>query len=263
MATKTSQQITKYYETYKNIDVTFNNAVIQMTGLLPKLISFKVGSNQIPCIIYSSSMIEAKMVAVINQAMFERIREAHNIIAVNFVFRRQGKAAPLKFFVPAKIIGISPYNSGKKETNFVSISFLQKPPDDLIEILGSLLDIKTNAKQRSEERIPINETNKRKLGLTSKDVFVLIEGIPRKCIPRDLSFSGGKVILVGIARFLLQKNASLKLHFDNSLEPLELKGVIIRCEEVNGRKDLIAVAIQFTENEIPIEYTKRITDFFG
>jgi len=40
-----------------------------------------------------------------------------------------------------------------------------------------------------------------------------------------------------------------------------MKGKTIRYEEVEGRKDLAAVAIHFNENGIPMEYKKMINAY--
>ena len=42
MAVITSQQITKYYDSYKNIEISFTKQVSVSTGLLPNEVFFRV-----------------------------------------------------------------------------------------------------------------------------------------------------------------------------------------------------------------------------
>ena len=52
---------------------------------------------------------------------------------------------------------------------FVSLEFTQRPPDDLIQILGSLLEANSNAQRRKDERIVITPESMKKLGLDSRE----------------------------------------------------------------------------------------------
>ena len=54
MAIVTSGQLAKYYESYSEIEVSFNKQVIEYTGLNPYDVFMRVTGFPIPCIIYSS-----------------------------------------------------------------------------------------------------------------------------------------------------------------------------------------------------------------
>ncbi len=62
MAIVTGGQIAKFYESYSEIDVSFNKQVISYTGLNPYDVFIRVTGFQIPCFTYCSSMIGAKEV---------------------------------------------------------------------------------------------------------------------------------------------------------------------------------------------------------
>lgn len=263
MSITTSQQIYRYYDLYKTVDVTFTKDVIRATGLNSKQVFLKCVGEQWPCVIYSSSMSGAKIIASTKSDLFEKVRNANNLVSLRFSFRIADKADPLSFFVAARVAGYTPYNQDKADLSFLNLVYTQRPPDDLIEILGKLLEASVNSKKRREERIVITADSIRKLGLKSKDLVVSVEGVPRKCIVRDLSFSGAKVLVLGVARFLLHKDAELRLELDDRKEPLLLRGRFIRHEPVEGRKDIAALAISFHEESIPMEYKMRINDYLG
>ncbi|ADK81705.1 PilZ domain-containing protein [Sediminispirochaeta smaragdinae] len=260
MALMTSQQINRFYQHYREIDVTFNKDVIRATGLLAKHIFLKFLGSQIPCIIFSASMTGAKVIANISSETFERLRQANNLVSLRLSFQESDKNDPLAFFVASKISGFNPYNKEHPTLNFVNLEFTQRPPDDLIGILGTLLEASVNSKKRKEERIQIDANSIRKLGLTSKAGQLRVESIPRPCIIRDLSFSGAKVVVSGVAKFLLGKECHLHLETVEQ-RAFNLPATIVRSEEVEGRKDLTAVAIQFLEEQTPIEYKVMLNDY--
>lgn len=256
----TSQQITEFYERYKDVEVTFTKEVIRATGLLTKMVYLKGLGYQWPCIIYSCSMSTAKVVASITSEVYEQIREANNLVSLRFAFQDEDKGDPVLFFVSAKVTGYNPYNKEKPNLNFVSLEFTKRPPNDLIAILGQMLDAASNSKKRREERITLDVQTVKKLGLKSKGAQVYIQGVPRNCIIRDLSFSGAKVIIAGVAKFLLEKEATLNFETTDN-EPFSIEGETLRHEPVEGRKDLAALAIQFDEEKVPMEYKMIINDF--
>ncbi len=259
MTLLTAQQITRFYDLYNAIDVPFTKEVIQAIGLVPKQIFLKYLGFQLPCLVYSSSMIGAKIIVNVKNEPFMQMRNGGGIVSLRFCITPPDKTEPLSFFVNSKIAGYSPYGDND-ELNFVTLSFTQKPPDDLISTLGQLLDVDSNAKRRREDRIVMNPDSLRRLEISEKDAIVNIQGIPRKCIVRDLSFSGARLIVTGIGKFLLDKEAVLLLEFEESRRRVEIKGKIVRCDLVEGHKDLAALAVQFDEASIPLDYKIHIND---
>ena len=205
-------------------------------------------------------MLFRSVIASINPETYGKIREANNLVSLRFAFRDADKVDPVLFFVSAKVTGYNPYNKEKPNLNFVSLEFTKRPPNDLIAVLGQILDAASNSQKRREERITLDVQTVKKLGLQSKGSQVYIQGVPRNCIIRDLSFSGAKVIISGVAKFLLEKEATLTLEtVDN--EVISVKGKTIRHEPVEGRKDLAAIAIKFDQDSIPMEYKLIINDY--
>ena len=142
-----------------------------------------------------------------------------------------------------------------------TLQFTNRPPDDFIEIIGRVLDANVNSSKRKEARIPLTPDTVRKLNLVSTESAVFIEGVPRRCILRDLSFSGSKIIMVGVAKFLLEKIVSLRIDFNDPREVHTIKGKFVRAETVEGKKEMIALGINFDEAAVPMGFKIRLNEF--
>jgi hypothetical protein len=263
MSISTSQQIAKYYELYRSFDVTFSKEVIRATGLVTQQVFLKCMGEQWPCVLYTSSLEGAKIIACVKPALFEKIRKANNLISLRFSFRETGKNDPVTFFVAAKVIGFAPYNRGEGDLQTVSLTYTQRPPDPLIEVLGRLLEANVNSAKRREERILLTPDAMRKLGLMTKETILSVQGVPRRCIVRDISFTGTKVIIVGIAKFLVGKPCTVRMELEEPRETCDIRGTIVRSEPVDGRKDLAAIAIDFDAATVPLAYKLHLNDYLA
>jgi hypothetical protein len=262
MGVATSQQIGKYYDLYKSIDVTFTKEVIKATGLVTQQVYLKCVGETWPCVIYSSSFEGAKIIVNARSGLYEKVQKANNYVSLRYSFKESDKIDPFMFFVSARAAGYSPYG-GSPDIAMLTMNFTQRPPDDLIEIMGRLMDANINSARRREERILLATDSMRKLHITSKETAVFIQGVPRRCILRDISFSGAKIIMAGVAKFLLEREAALRIDFEEPRESVLVRGRIVRAEEVEGRKDLVALAILFDEQAVPMGYKLRINDFLS
>ncbi len=262
MGFATSQQLSRYFEVYQNIDVTFTKEVIKATSLVPEQVFIKCLGNQWPCVINSSSLLGAKVIAGAKSGIIDKIQQGSNSVSLRFCFRDQVNNEPITFFVAAKVTGAAPY-AGSAGLMLINLAYTQRPPDDLIEILGALLEANINSTKRREERITINTDSMRKIGIIQKETVIFIQGVPRRCILRDVSFSGAKVIMVGLAPFLQNKEIVLRIDLDEPRTAVGIKGSIVRTEDVEGRKDLVALALKFNENEVPMAYKMHINNYIG
>jgi hypothetical protein len=263
MSITTSQQITKYYDLFHSFDVTFSKEVIHATGLLPQQVFLKCMGEQWPCVVYTTSLLNAKIIASVKPALFDKIRKANNLISLRYCFKDPIKNDPIAFFVAAKVMGFAPYSRGTGDIQSISLQYTQRPPDPLIEIIGRLLEANVNSAKRREERILVTRDSMRRLGLLTKDTVLTVQGVPRKCILRDISFTGVKVIIVGIAKFLESKACSVRIEIDDPRETYDIRGVIVRSEPVEGRKDLAAIAIEFEQSAIPMTFKMLLNDYLG
>jgi hypothetical protein len=262
MGVLTTQKVATYYDRFKGIDVTFTKEMIHVTGLLTEQVHLKCGSDFWPCVFYATSFQGAKIVANIKSGLMDKLQRANNSISLRLCFRSADKNNPVTFFVAGRVVGSAPYKNSN-EIFLMTIQYTQRPPDYLIEVVGRVLDANVNSSKRKEERILLNTETVRKLKILSRETAVFIQGVPRRCILRDMSFGGAKVVMMGVAKFLVDKEAALRFDFDDPRESFLIKGKFIRSEDVEGKKEMIALAMEYDDAQIPMGYKIRINEFLS
>jgi hypothetical protein len=262
MSVITSQKLTSYFERFKGINITFTKEILQVTGMSTDQVYLKCGGDFWPCVVFSSSFEGARVVVNIKSGLIQKLQQANNTISLRFCFKSLDTGSPLSFFVAARAAGYTPYK-GSTDVVMFNLEYTQRPPDDLIEILGRILDANINSSRRREERIPMAVDTLRKLKLLVKETVVFIQKVPRRCILRDLSFSGAKIVMMGVAKFLINRDCALRVDFDDPRESFLLQGIFTRDEAVEGRKELVALVLEFTEAAIPMGYKIRINDYLS
>ena len=259
MGLMTSHQITRYYDIYRDTEVTFSKEFIRALNLDPRQVYIKCAGAQWPCIINSTSLQSARIIIGTKGGAFAQISKENTPLSLRFSFTPPGQL-PVSFFVNCRVANVQPYMTSN-DLAIITLTFTQRPPDDLIETLGRLIEANFNSSRRKEERIIINEDSKRKLNLLREETLVYIQNVPRHCIIRDLSFSGAKLVLKGLAQFLADKNAVIRLDFTEPQETLGIQGQIVKAETIEGRKDLASVSIQFLESAVPMSYKLHINSY--
>jgi hypothetical protein len=213
-------------------------------------------------VIYSSSFQGAKVVANVKSGLLDKLQRANNLVSLRFCFKEPEQLNPLAFFVSARSVEHAPYGDSK-DVELFTLQFTQRPPDDLIEIMGRLLDANTNFTKRRDERVPINADTLRRMSILSNESIVFIQGTPRRCILRDISFSEIKLVMMGEVASLEDKEASLRLNFQDPRESFLIKGKFTRTEDVESRTDLLALVLVFDEAAVPLGYKMRLNDYLG
>ena len=262
MGVLTSQKISEYYERFKSIDVTFSKEIIQVTGMITSQVYLKCLGDFWPCVVFSTSFQGAKLVVSLKSGILQKLDKANSMMSLRYCFKSVEKGNPVTFFVNARSLGYTSYGKSTDMALF-SLQFTQRPPDDLIEIMGRILDANVNSTKRRDDRIVISAESLRKLNIASKETAIFIQGVPRRCILRDISFSGSKIIMMGVAKFLVEKDAALRIDFEEPRQSYLLKGKFVRSEVVEGRKELVALALLFEETTVPMGYKLRINDYLS
>ena len=260
MSIITGQQLARYFEQYASIEVTFNKQVITATGLVTRNVYLKIQDRQVPCVVFSSSMAAAKVVAGVKSPIFAALKQTGNRLTLRWCFKRPEKVEPITFFVTCHATGFTHYSVQDPDVQIITLEYSQRPPDDLIQILGTMLEAKCNSQHRKEERIIITPESMKKFGLESRDALLFVDGTARRCVLRDVSFGGAKVLAPGLAESDLEKQVSLKIAKGEQAMEMTLPGVIKRIEEVGGRKDIVAVSIQYSADP-PMTYKLLINSF--
>ena len=256
----TSQQLTKYYDQYRTTEVVFTKDIIRTLAMDPRQLYIKCSEGQWPCIINSASFSGARIIIGTKGGAYQQmVKKDPPVMSLRFCFYQQD-GQTLSFFISCKVTKLMPYMNSN-DLAIVSLDYTQRPPDDLIEMLGNLLDANINAVKRKDERIPINQDSRRKLGIPKDECIITVQGVPRHCILRDISFGGAKVVILGIAQFLKGKEVQMSLEFEDPHEGIQLKGTIVDITAVEGRKDIVAASIQFAEQTVSLSYKIHINNY--
>lgn len=263
MPFSTSQQLNKYYDLYKEVDVTFSKEVIQALNFEPKQTFIRCAGGQWTCVLNSASMLRAKIICGKKSGFIEKLSSGITTASLRFCFYDPDVKDIFSFFVNVKVVGLSAYHSQSDDLILISFEYTQRAPDALIEKLGILLEANINATKRASERLILTDEIMRKICLFKKETFVFVDGIPRRCILRDISITGAKIFMVGIASFLTNKLVTLKFEFFDPENSFGIKGKTIRAEPFEGRKDLVALGIEYEPSSIPMIYKMYLNRYFS
>ena len=258
----TNQLINKYYDLYRDNEVTFSKDMLKSLRIDPRQIYVKCAGDQWPCIINSTSFQMAKIIIGTAGGAFQKItKKDAPPVSIRYCFI-DDDGNPLYFFVTSRVTNVTPYMNSQ-DLAVVTLTFTQRPPDDLIMRLGTLLDANASFINRKDERILINDNTKRALGIYKKESIVYIQNVPRRCILWDISFSGTKIIIMGLPNFLKGKECVIRFMFEEPGEIIDVKGTIMQADPVEGRRDLVTAGIKFDENLVPLSYKVRINEYFS
>lgn len=253
--------LAKYYETYQNTEIAFTKDIIKTLAMDPRQIYLKCAEGQWNCIINSMSFSLARIIIGTKGVAYEKLASPNPPSGLNLrlcFYRQDGQQ--LSLLLSCKVKEIVPYMNSK-DLVIVTLAYTQRPPEDLIERMGRLLEANDNALRRKEDRIPINPESCRKLGIPKEECVAIIQNVPRRCILRDISFGGAKIVILGVAKFLMDKEVQLSLEFDDPHEVIQLKGKISSVADVQGRKDMVVAGIVYDEATLSLSYKIHINNY--
>lgn len=260
MSISTSHQISRYYDFFCDKEIVFTKANLHSLKIDPRQIYVKCSGGQWPCIINSSSLQMAKIIIGTSSGAYLQMQKNPNsVVSLRYCFLEKANS-PIHFFVNSTVTEINKYQN-TNELAIITLTFTQRPPDDLISRIGEFIEANENFQHRKEERIDINKNSIRKLGIEKEESVIFIENVPRRCILKDISFSGAKVMLVGIPKFLSGKRIDLKIDFIDTNESVLIQGTIPRAEFLEGRKDIAVVHICFNNDTVPMTYKLHLNNF--
>lgn len=256
----TAQVLNRYYDDYKDTEITFSKEIMRTLKMDPRQIYIKSGGLQWPCIINSTTFNIAKVIIGTKSGAYQVLsKKEPGPVSLRFSFY-QPDGQLMSFFVSARVQLVQPYMNSA-ELAIVQIQYTQRPPDDLIQMIGNLLDANVNAVKRKEDRIVINQDSMRRLGISKKEMVISIQNVPRHCILQDLSFGGAKIVLMGLAQYLLNKEVQLQIEFDDPHEIITLNGIVVGASFIEGRKDIIVASVKFNEDSISLAYKIHINKY--
>ena len=206
-----SDRLAQLYKKYAATEVTFNAQVILASGLATGEVHLNVGDLHPCCVLYACSMKGARIIVEVGDDFSKALARNDNMAALHLSFRPQDKAPDLTFFISSRVESLAEYNSKSRRVRFMTLAFEQRPPDVLVGILGTLLEINANAIRRKDERIVLTSESMKKIGMESKESCVVFSGTARRCIVRDLSFSGAKILVTASENPQSDTRVALKL----------------------------------------------------
>ncbi|MCL2706122.1 MAG: PilZ domain-containing protein [Spirochaetaceae bacterium] len=259
MSILTGFQISRLFDLYNDIDITFTKDIVSTTLFSHKETYIRFGGNQKKCLLYSTSMNKGRVIVNIGDNFISKVNKSSGLISLRLAFNVPEKHDIISFYINAKITGYSAYTEGESDLNYAFLSYTQRPPDDLIIILGQLLEANINFQKRKDFRIIINNSNYTTLGFTSRDINLVIENIPRKAIIVDISASG--IMAIGVKAFKFHLNKELIIKFSSSTNEWQIKGQIVRINDITGRNDVVLIGVQLITETIPISFKMSIESY--
>jgi len=261
MGVVTSQQIDDFYERYRGAEVAFTRQVMETTGLDPARTFLRLGGSQIPCVIYSSTMEGARVIVSLGPEARERLREAHRSATLRFCFQRPDEPKPVQFFVPTRITSLEPYKGTAGPSALLLLSYGNRPPADLIAVLGEVLEANTTAEKRRDERFVVTQESAPRLGLKDRWGDLLASGTERRGIVQDLSFGGALLVMHAAPELAVGSPASLRLQFKGLGRTVEIPATVARSEQVPHHAELAVVALKFDPEGVPLPYKVRLSQY--
>jgi hypothetical protein len=255
--------VARLYSTYADAEITFNPQVIVASGLMPADVRLRVGERDLACILHAASMKRARVIANIDNGLVDSLSNGRNLVALRLAFRPQGEPAPITFFVFCRVESLGEHSPQRPTLRFLTLQFSQRPAEAMIGIIGSLLEMNSNAVRRKDERIVITPESMKRIGLESRESCVAIDGMPRTCIVRDLSFGGANILVTGVHGAQKREGKVLfKLAQCEMKEDAVLDGAIVRSEDIDETGDVVALSIRFSSDP-PLSYKQKINDYFA
>lgn len=263
MTTQTRHKCDEYYRIYLEHDVSLTKEIISEMKLIPQKNYLRYGGMNIPCILYSSSMIRARIIAQLQSSICEKISMGNKTASLCLAFKREKGEDPVTLFINVKIAGFTPYKSDIPGVNFITLKYMNKPPDDFIYKLGEAISSKTEKKKRKEKRINLDDEKAKRMNLQTDKIWISCEGKQSPCILKDISFSGAKIITKGKKDSFIKKKIKLVLNISNLEGISEMIGTVVHCEEIIVNKNIkfIALGLAFDKASIPDSYKEWVKSF--
>lgn len=260
MSVNQSLVINRYYDFFRDKEIVFTKTNLQILGIDPRQIYIKCNGGQWPCIINSTSLMMVKVIIGTGSGAYSYLSKNKKALAsIRYCFFDKYNE-PISFFVNCEVSNISVYQNSQ-ELALITLNFTQRPPDDLILNLGEFIDINENFKNKRFEIIEINKETVHSISLEKEESFSFIAKIPRRCILKELSFCGAKIMLVGIPKFLLNKEIDLRIAFVDSGDNFLIPGVIKEAESLEIKREIAVCQIEFNENAVPMSYKRHINTY--
>lgn len=254
----TNQQLNNYYDFYRDREIAFTKNTIRALRMDPRQVYIKCNGSQWPCIVNSMSFLQTKIILGRQGGAFQEITKEGNPTVTLRLYFNEAEGEPLIFFVTAKVIDVKPHQASK-DLAVITLSYTQRPPDDFIYKIGQFIEVNADFEKYKKQRVPMNADTKRYLSVDKEETALWVQGVPRRCVLRDVAFDSAHVVFLGLAKFIQNKECILRIQFTDPFETVDVKGCITNCEAIAGRQDMVIAGIDFIEDQIPLSYKVHIS----
>ncbi len=262
MATLGTNALQAIYQEYLTTELTYVKEVAEGLGLLPAESTLKLQSVLYPCVVHSASFQSAKLLLRLTaeQAVTVQIGSKVATLALVLLDSRKAKKELYQFNGTFQII--QKHLAGANDVVFLAnLMFSHRPHEVFLQVHGNYLNLKKEAQQRLQDRILLSPETQTILGLSSLNTTVVIDKIERKCLLREVSYGGSRVVLTGVSQFLTEKPFELTFpHVTHG--DLILPGVISRAENLESHRGLAQLALTFTAGKVPMHYLSTLQKGF-
>jgi hypothetical protein len=253
-------KLNDYYEQFKAIDVVFSKEIIGITGLVTKMVNLKCFSDFFPCVIYSTTFEYARVVANRKSGILEKLETSNNVLSLRYCFKLPSSGEQVAFLVPARVLKSESYN-GSPEMSIFTLQFSQRPPDDLIEIMGRILEANYFYSKYKMNLFPVSPELLRKTRLANKDMAIVqSEGQNCACVIRQLGFGAAHLVAKGVPQSILDKTLTLRFDFEEPQESVAVEGICAQFEYASNQLDMAVMVIAFG-GAVPMTYKVRLSDY--
>lgn len=255
------QELDRVYEKLKDRSITFNQEVIDSLGLINEKFAFSCGNEVFPSIIYSSSMMETKIIAKLDPYFFKFLAMNRNTIVLRFLFKHPNHKTPITYLIYAKVRNHKLYECDTPNLHFISVEFIKTPPEDFIKIMSRYLIDKIKGHNRLGDRVILDVDDEERLGVKLMKNYLFIDGKRTECVLTEISIFSAKVLVNGEPESFPRGVSSLLVMRVKSMDTIgEMMGTIERVEVINKRQKLMAVIINFNQDMIPPQYKMWIAE---
>jgi hypothetical protein len=250
------------YQEYLDTELTYSKEVAAGLGLLPAEASLKWQGALFPCVVHSCSFRVAQVLVRLTEAKWKEMEAGSRIGTLTLTFLQPKTAKKELFQFNGSLQVVQYHGAGEGELSvLMTVTFSHRPPEGFLQAHGSYLGLKKEANQRKEDRIPMTNQARDLMGLSNLNTTVTVDHIDRKCLIRELSYTGARAILTGVAPFLLDKPFALTVPMVDP-HPMSIPGRIVRAEPVEGHKGLAVIALGYHPDRVPVEYLRALQKGF-
>ncbi len=262
MATLGTTALQVLYQDYLTTELTYVKDVADALGLLPAESTVKLQTVLYPCLVHSASFQSAKVLMRLTPEQAITVQIGSKVVTLTLVLLDSRKAKKELYQFNGSFQVVQKHLAGDNEIVFLaSITFSHRPHEVFLQAHGSSLNLKKEAQARQQDRIALTPETMGILGLSSLNTTVVIDKIERKCLMREVSYGGSRVVLTGAGQFLSEKPFELVFPHTSHGNIL-IPGMVSRAENMESHRGLAQLALTFTPGKVPVAYLSTLQKGF-